>query len=128
MIDQNHTLAALPSGRNRSTHSTGGWLGLSAGMDVTEETLLVLPGIEPPSYPSSFDYSDTKLKIQITITIIIIIISITTLPPGVIPTEVKYIISSQQRNKLNTLSSCRPTTFNQPRDKSARNSHQKLLV
>jgi hypothetical protein len=49
---QRHVSAALYTGElTPSTHCTGGWVGLRAGLDTEarEETLLPLPGIEPRS-------------------------------------------------------------------------------
>jgi hypothetical protein len=39
-------------------------LGLTAGLDVSEKILLLLTGLEPPSYPGPFDYPAPKLKIS----------------------------------------------------------------
>ena len=38
---------ALPPERAPGTHSTGGWVGVRAGLDDLESSILPLPGIEP---------------------------------------------------------------------------------
>jgi hypothetical protein len=52
MSGPRHAPAALyPGERTPSTHCTGGWVGLRAGLDteVRGKNLLPLPGIEPRS-------------------------------------------------------------------------------
>jgi hypothetical protein len=48
MSGQPHTSAALPPGKNAGNHSTGGWEGPTAGLDVSEPSA----GIRIPDSPA----------------------------------------------------------------------------